>query len=66
MSESGIPLVGRNATPAEIKLLGNRRYAVARAYPETIGRNGRGYFTSVQGTWDFSSRGRQWADQLLY
>ena len=66
MSESGIPLVGRNATPTEIKLLGNRRYAVARAYPETIGRNGRGYFTSVQGTWDFSSRGRQWADQLLY
>ena len=66
MSESGVPLAGRNATPEEVKLLGNRRYAVVRAYPETIGRNGRRFFTSVKGTWDFSSRGRQWADLLLY
>lgn len=66
VSESGVPLAGRNATPAEIKVLGNRRHAVVRAYPETIGRNGRGYFTLVKGTWDFSSRGRQWADLLLY
>lgn len=66
MSESGVPLAGRNATPEEVQLLGNRRYAVVRAYPETIGRNGRRFFTSVKGTWDFSSRGRQWADLLLY
>lgn len=66
VSESGVPLAGRNATPAEINVLGNRRHAVVRAHPETIGRNGRSYFTLVKGTWDFSTRGRQWADLLLY
>ncbi len=66
VSESGVPLSGRNATAAEIETLGNRRQAVLRIHSDVLGRNGRALFTQSRGTWDFTSRGRQWADLLLY
>jgi hypothetical protein len=43
LSESGAPLSGRNANAAEIALLGNQRHAVAKVFPEVLGRNGRAY-----------------------
>lgn len=66
LSESGAPLSGRNATPAEIALLGNQRQAVVKVFPEVLGRNGRGYIAQTGGKWQFTPKGRQWADILLY
>ena len=66
LSESGAPLSGRNATPAEVALLGNQRQAVAKVYPDVLGRNGRAYVALAGGKWQFTPKGRQWADLLLY
>ena len=66
LSESGAPLSGRNATPDEIALLGNQRQAVLRVHPDMLGRNGRGYIARIGGKWQFTPKGRQWADVLLY
>jgi len=66
LSESGIPLSGRNANAAEIKKLGNQRQAVSRVFPEILGRNGKGYLTRSKGKWKFSSKGRKWSEILFY
>ena len=66
LSESGIPLSGRNATAAEIALLGNQRQAVVKAFPEVLGRNGRGYIASAGNQWQFTDKGKQWAEILFY
>ncbi len=66
LSESGAPLAGRNATAAEVALLGNQRQAVVKVNPDVLGRNGRGYIASSAGTWRFTDKGRQWADILFY
>jgi peptidoglycan LD-endopeptidase LytH len=66
VSESGAPLSGRNATAAETEQLGNRRQAVLRIDTAVLGRNGRALFAQSGGAWDFTPRGRQWADLLLY
>lgn len=66
LSESGVPLSGRNANPDEIKLLGNRRQAVIQVDADVLGRNGRGYISRSGGTWHFTAKGRQWADLLFY
>ena len=66
VSESGVPLAGRNATPAEIQQLGNNRQTVLHVNTDVLGRNGRGFFTRNGNQWAFSTRGRQWADLLLY
>ena len=66
LSESGAPLSGRNANAAEIALLGNQRQAVVKAYPEVLGRNGRAYITQIGTKWQFTDKGRQWADILFY
>lgn len=66
LSESGAPLSGRNATPAEIERLGNRRMAVLRVDAAVLGRNGRGYLAQTGGQWQFTEKGRQWAEILLF
>lgn len=66
LSESGLPLFGRNATAAETARLGNQRQAVLRVDPAVLGRNGRHYFAQSGGNWQFTAEGRQWADILLY
>ena len=66
VSESGAPLSGRNATADEARELGNRRQAVLRVDTDVLGRNGRGFVAQTAGRWDFTARGRQWVDQLLY
>ena len=66
LSESGAPLSGRNANAAEIALLGNQRHAVAKVFPEVLGRNGRAYVSQSGGKWQFTEKGRQWADILFY
>ena len=66
LSESGAPLSGRNATTTEIALLGNQRMAVVKVDPAVLGRNGRGYVAQTGGRWQFTDKGRQWVDLLLY
>ncbi len=66
LSESGAPLSGRNATPAEVAHLGNRRMAVLRVDAAVLGRNGRGYIAQTGGQWQFTEKGRQWAEILLF
>ncbi len=66
LSESGAPTSGRNATAAEIAILGNRRQAVVQVFPEVLGRNGRAYIAQSGGKWQFTEKGRQWANILFY
>ncbi len=66
LSESGIPISGRNANAAEIKKLGNQRQAVFRVFSDVLGRNGRGYLTRSQGRWKFSAKGLRWSEILFY
>lgn len=66
LSESGIPLSGRNANAAEIALLGNQRHAVVQADPDVLGRNGRGYIAPAGNKWRFTDKGKQWAEILFY
>lgn len=66
LSESGLPLAGRNATAAEAARLGNQRQAVLRVDSAVLGNNGRRCFAQSGGTWQFTAEGRKWADILLY
>ncbi len=66
LSQSGAPLSGRNASAAEVTLLGNQRQAVAKVYSDVLGRNGRAYIAQTGGKWQFTEKGRQWADILFY
>ncbi|MGD9781469.1 MAG: M23 family metallopeptidase [Kiritimatiellia bacterium] len=66
LSESGVPLSGRNANAAEIALLGNQRHAVVHVDPDVLGRNGRGYIAPAGTTWRFTDKGKQWAEILFY
>jgi len=66
LSESGIPISGRNANAAEIKKLGNQRRAVYRVFPDVLGRNGKGYLIQSKGRWKFSAKGLRWSEILFY
>jgi len=66
VSESGLPLSGRNAGTREADVLGNRRHAVLRIDPDVLGRNGRGFFARTRDGWEFTSQGRRWAELLLF
>ncbi len=66
LSESGAPLSGRNATAVEIALLGNQRHTVLKVFSAVLGRNGRAYIAQTGGRWQFTEKGRQWADLLFY
>ena len=66
LSESGAPLSGRNAKADETALLGNQRMAVIRVDSAVLGRNGRAYIAQTGGKWQFTDKGRQWVDLLLY
>ena len=66
LSESGAPLSGRNASAAEIAALGNQRHAVFKVFPEVLGRNGRAYVAQTSGKWQFTDKGKQWAEILFY
>ena len=69
LGESGIPLSGRNATPLELKLLGNTRQAVVEADDTVLGRNARAYIqksNSFPTGWIVTAKGRAWMDQLFY
>lgn len=66
VSESGAILSGRNADANDLQCLGNKRQAVVRANGEILGRNGRRLVSKSNGNWDFTDRGKQWLDLLIY
>lgn len=66
IAESGMPLRGRNATPAEVAKLGNARRAVWKADASVLGRNARGYVSSRTGSWQVTDKGMAWAEQFFY
>ena len=39
---------------------------IAKVFPEVLGRNGRAYVSQSGGKWQFTEKGRQWADILFY
>ena len=69
LGESGIPLSGRNATPMELKLLGNTRQAVVEANDTVLGRNARAYIqksSTFPSGWIVTAKGRAWMDHLFF
>ena len=66
ISESGCPLWGRNATPEETTLLGNKRHAVASADPAVLGANARAYVSRRTGSWLVTDSGKSWATHFFY
>ncbi len=66
LAESGLPLSGRNAHAPEIAVLGNQRQAVLRVDPQVLGRNGRALVAQSGGKWQFTAKGRQWAEIFFF
>lgn len=66
VSESGIPLSGRNATPEELKTLGSQSHAILDVDSEVLGRNGLRHVTQRNGSWQLGSNGTRWLDILTY
>ena len=66
VSESGAVLSGRNADAIDLQCLGNKRQAVVNANSVVLGRNGRRLVLQSNGNWDFSDRGKQWLELLVY
>jgi hypothetical protein len=66
VSESGLPLRGWYATPAEAALLGNARTQILAADEATLGRNGRRYVTQRSDRWVLTVTGEQWLQILTF
>lgn len=66
LSESGLPIRGRNADEEEIAVLKNARHAVLNVDTNVLGRNGRAYVTKTGNAWQFTTKGKQWAELLFY
>ncbi len=66
ISESGMPLSGRLATPDEVAILGNKRIAVLSADPQVLGNNARAYVVKKGSSWVVSAAGERWRDLFLY
>lgn len=66
VSESGIPLSGRNATAEEIRRLGTASTRVLEVYPEVLGRNGLRHVVKSGGSWKLGSNGTRWFEILMY
>ena len=66
VSESGVPLRGRNATEEEASLLGRQKHAVLRVNEQVLGRNGSRLLARAGGRWKLASQGEQWLEVLAY
>jgi len=66
VSDGGVVLYGRNATPEETKALGAAPLRVGFVDPEVLGRNGRRLVVQRNSEWTLGSSGREWLDILLY
>ena len=66
VSESGLPLKGRNATEAERQRLGAHPSVVLRVDPAALGRNGCHLVISRSGQWRLGQAGEKWREMLMY
>jgi peptidoglycan LD-endopeptidase LytH len=66
VSEAGVPLSGRTATPTEVAELGRNKVHVLAVDEEVIGRNGRRHVVKRGGRWEFGRRGPRWLEILTY
>ncbi len=66
LSEGGLPLRGRNATPEELADLGNLIHKVLRVDPIALGRNGRRHIVFSNGRWIVGQNGATWLDILVH
>ncbi|MDR0993371.1 MAG: M23 family metallopeptidase [Verrucomicrobiota bacterium] len=67
VSEGGLPIAGRNATEEEKVKIGNARHVVISVHTPVLGRNSRGYISQgTAGKWQFTEKGKQWAELLFY
>lgn len=66
VSEGGLPIKGRNATPEELAGLGNLVHKVVRVDPLVLGRNGRRHVVSSGGRWILAQNGATWLDLLTH
>ncbi len=66
ISESGIPLSGRNATKEEIEQMGSSKTKVLTVDKEVLGRNGLRHIIQSRGEWKLGSNGDRWLEILLY
>ncbi len=66
VSEGGVPLAGRNATPEEAAALGSARAVVLDVSEDVLGRNGRRLVVNSKGRWSLGRNGEEWLELLLY
>ncbi len=66
VSEGGVPLQARAATPEEIALLKSKKPQVLEAFPDVLGRNGKRLVVESGGRWIPGRNAAQWLDILLY
>jgi len=66
VSESGLPIQGRAATPEEIELLGSDDTHVLTVDPDVLGRNGRYLIRRSGSQWQITDEGRRWLSILRY
>ena len=60
VSEGGLPLRGRNATPEEIAATGKLSHRVLTVDPARLGRNGRRHVVLSSGSWKLGQNGQTW------
>jgi len=66
VSEGGIPIRGRPATPEERTALGSKRNHVLSVDVATIGRNGLHLVARKQGNWILGKNGERWLEIMTY
>jgi peptidoglycan LD-endopeptidase LytH len=66
VSEGGVPLRGRPASPEEVAGLGRATYAVLSVDEEVLGRNGMRLILNRQGKRILSSKGQNWLEIITY
>ena len=66
VSEGGVPLRGRLATPEETAALGRAKVAIVDVDEDVLGRNGRRLILRHSGAWTLSRAGEDWLAVLQY
>jgi len=66
VSEGGVPLSGRSATPEEEQLLGKESSRVLMVDEAVLGRNGLRIVVQRNGQWQLGGNGERWLEILTY
>lgn len=66
ISEGGVILAGRPATPEEAARIARAPAAILRVNEEALGRNARRIVVKQNGQWKIGSNGEKWLSLMLY